>query len=744
MDGQIFTNSQMLKGEEIMKKLFVSILALAAFAACQSNFNDVTTNTPGLGDDVVPEGMVRIYAEVGIGEEGTKATYDDNLNAKWEESDQIALLQESANYGGTFGHVNSLNIKSGAGTSYAAFNGDITVPTESPRIYHIAYPASAVKFTTNVSVVKSGDSSYETKESSPGIAYFRSKANFDYEYTSSVSVNVPTTQNGKWEPYMYASTSEAVNSNAIGAKTLTTLTGAIAIRAYEADGTTPKQLKSIAVTATKPIAGAFSGESASVATLNVTGDYTSNTYSTEIDGDFIIEGRNKAKAAADELLESKAQSTVPANTSVTKALSLAFVGDQYTVGAEDTAWVVADENGVYTYHLNVAPFEGADLTIIATAMDGSTLVRTISAQSLAAGHRKGYVFKWEEATLSVGSIETWYDDCDTTIGLEGNTLYVNNLEVKGVSADQVLTLGVNIDGTLHEATAKSGVLTIDQIKISDMANDQHTVFAYAKVLVNGQEKELFGNVATKTITSIPTITGFTVKTSYSNDGTVAKDNNFDGNKMTMNADISDAYFKTAGLVKSYTFYYGNKSVNPTLGTAKDITFAPSEWGQYDCYVKIELKNDYVLESNAIESYVTGIPCEADWTKADYSDWSLVTCSDKGSNLEVARNKTGGFFTPVFKVPAATGIKVQYEASSLQPTESKRKIYVAVVGGSATSLDTSSSENFRYHNEANSSTYSYQTWSKTNLSISNGQKVSAAFNAGSIYTVLIRKFKVEYK
>ncbi len=718
-----------------MKKLFVSILALAAFAACQSNFNDVDYDTPEFGGVENVGGSHTIYAEVGVGEE-TKATYGDDLSALWEEGDQIALLQEHADYGKTFSATNKIGIKNGVGTNYASFSGDISVDSTDPRIYHIVYPGSAASFNVTMSQSVEGVS-YTNHQA--GMNNWSATGYAKCTYNSTVNVVVPTSQSGKWEPYLYASTDEAVKSEAIGAKTLNTLTGAIAIRAYEPDGVTPKQLKSIAVTATKPIAGVFAGTATSVGnTVTITGEKSG----LQVGGLEQFEKETKGKALAN--LTSALQGYEATTTSVTKALSLAFEGDQYTVGAEDTAWVEADADDNYTYHLNVAPFEGADLTIMATAMDGSTLVRTISAQSLAAGHRKGYVFKWEEATLSVGSIETWYDDCDTTIGLEGNTLYVNNLEVNGVSADHVLTLGVNIDGTLHEATAKSGILTIDQIKISGMANDQHTVFAYAKVLVNGQEKELIGSVATKTITSIPTITGFTVKTSYSNNGSVAKDNNFAGNKLTMNADISDAYFKTADLVKSYTFYYGNKSVNPTLGTAKDITVAPSEWGQYDCYVKIELRNDYVLESNAIESYVTGIPCEADWTKADYSDWSLVTCSDKGSNLEVARNKTGGFFTPVFKVPAATGIKVQYEASSLQPAESKRKIYVAVVGGSATSLDTSSSENFRYHNEADSSTYSYQTWSKTNLSISNGQKVSAAFNAGSIYTVLIRKFKVEYK
>ena len=133
-----------------MKKLFISILALAAFAACQSDFNDVNLDAPQGGNANVG-GSHTIYAEVGVGEEDTKATYGEGLVATWEENDQIALLQEHANYGATFSVVNRLNIKDGWGTSKALFNGDISVDATEPRVYHIAYPASAVSFSTSMS-----------------------------------------------------------------------------------------------------------------------------------------------------------------------------------------------------------------------------------------------------------------------------------------------------------------------------------------------------------------------------------------------------------------------------------------------------------------------------------------------------------------------------------------------------------------------------------------------------------------
>ena len=242
-----------------MKKLFVSILALAAFAACQSDFNnDVNFDAPQGGSNVNVGGSHTIYAEVGVGEE-TKATYGEGLKATWEESDQLALLQEHADYGKTFSVVNKLDIKDGWGTSKAAFNGDISVDATAPRVYHIAYPASAVKFNVSMSqtpVVTSENYSQTT----PGIGKYSATGYATCTYNSNMTITLPAEQNGKWEPYMYASTSEAVSSNAIGAKTLTTLNGAIAIRAFEPDGVTPKQLKSITITSSDAaIAGTFSG-----------------------------------------------------------------------------------------------------------------------------------------------------------------------------------------------------------------------------------------------------------------------------------------------------------------------------------------------------------------------------------------------------------------------------------------------------------------------------------------------------
>ena len=650
-----------------MKKLFVSILALAAFAACQSDFNnDVNLGAPQ-GGSVVSQGEHTIYAEVGIGE-ATKATYGDNLAATWEENDQIALLQEHADYNKPFGVVNKLTIKSGWGTNSAAFNGDISVDATSPRVYHIAYPTSAVSFNTTATVSKTSDSAYSTKEAestfSGTMGYYSASANYKYTYSSTLNITVPATQNGKWEPYMYASTSESVSSNGVGAKELTTLTGAIAIRAFEPDGVTPKQLKSITIISSDAaIAGAFSGSAESSVTANITGAYTSDSYSTVSDNDINIglvnwPGANKGRAAADELLQSAAQAYEPTSTSVTKAMSLAFTGTEKSVSADNLENIAMDSYGYYTYHLNVAPFSGADLTIVATAVDGSSIVKPISGVSLAAGHRIGGLITWESATLSCGSIQTWYDDysTDSSFNLAGSTIYANNLKVEGVAADHVLSLGLVVNDTLYGA--QSNVSEIEQIVVDGLASGSYNAYAYAKVMVNGEEKELTAAIDSYTVTTIPTVSA-TVRTSYSSNGTVAKSNRIDGKELQLTATLSDASFPS-DFISSVEAVYGSNTTNLTLGSTTKITAAV---GAYDCCVKVTLANGYVATSTSYTTYVTGIPYSIDPTTANPSGWKANNTGVQDSRLLLKKNSAYIVSDNLFYSPANCNVEVTVKAAA---------------------------------------------------------------------------------
>ena len=633
-----------------MKKLFVSILALTAFVACQSGFDGAEVVVPSQ-NGANYGGSHTIYAEVGVGEV-TKATYGDDFSAMWEEGDQLALLQEHADYGKTFGVVNKLNIKEGWGTSFAKFNGDISVDATSPRVYHIAYPAEAVTFGTSMTLTKNGETTYTTKDSGSilgsTMAFYAASANYTYNYTATLNVTVPTTQNGEWTPYMYASTTEAVSSMGIGTQKLTTLTGAIAIRAFEADGVTPKQLASVSImSGDAPIAGAFVGTSESTASATVNGAYTSDDYSTVRDDDTSssMPGRTKGKAEADKLLASAAQSFEPSTVTATKSMSLAFAGTATTIEATNLENVSMDKDGFYTYHINVVPATVGSLTIVATAADGSSIVKSINNQTFKASARKGYTLKWEEATLTCGSVETWFDNysSDASFNLEGSTIYANNIKVEGVDAENVQAIALVVGDQVYGM--QSGVAEVAQIKAEGLASGNYTAFVYASVKVNGKVRDLTAAVGNYNVTTIPTVTS-NIYSSYSKNGAKALNNDVYGNEIRATATLSDSYIQ-ANLVQSAALVYGNSSVAMNIGQECKGT---AIYGAHTTSVKVVLKNGCTITSASCTTHVTGIPYHADWRNSDYSGWKFVNISDKGSSLQVANGKLGCIISPAFHIP----------------------------------------------------------------------------------------------
>ena len=634
-----------------MKKLFVSIVALTAFVACQSGFDGADSNVefPEFGTN--NGGEHKVFAEVGVGED-TKATYGDDLSALWEENDQIALVQESANYGSTFNTVNALDIKRGAGTNSAAFWGDVTVPTESPRIYHIAYPVSAVSFVTTSEYSLVGSVSYENN--SP-IAGYQLKAHgtYNYTYNSTLNVTVPTSQSGKWEPYMYASTPEAVSADGIRATHLTTLTGAIAVRAYEADGTTPKKLAKVTISsANSAIAGAFSGTAQSVGSLGeVVGDETAWHTAFEEDS-------AKSKALAN--LESKVKTMNPASTTVTKAMSLAFAGTAKSVTVEN-ANVAADDNGDYVYYINVAPFAGEKITIQAVAEDGTSLIRVIPSATLTASQRMRVKVTWEHAGLTNGSIETWYDSYagNHSTTLAGNKVYVNNVVVEGVEASAVSAIGAlvyDLNGNLvAQNISANNTLSLSQVVVDVPTSGTYNVISYAKVTVNGEEIDLTGEAKQVNVTSIPTDASL-VQSSYSKNGSTAPTNGIGGTSLECTPALSDSTIP-ANLISSCQLVYGSTTVNASLNSKKSVSLA---LGQYNCYVKIVLGNGYICQSASYATHITGIPYtlntssnDGTWSEEGYVNWN----SDGGVRL--GKNQWGGaaYIQRSFHIPANVTVKV---------------------------------------------------------------------------------------
>lgn len=752
-----------------MKKLFVSILALTAFAACQSDFqNDVNFDAPQGGSANVG-GSHTLYAEVGVGEEDTKATYGEGLVATWEDDDQIALLQEHANYGTTFSEVNKLNIKDGAGTSKALFNGEIQVDSESPRVYHIAYPASAVKFTTTSSMSVEGVS-YENHQT--GMHKLSATGYGKYTYNSTLNITVPTTQSGKWEPYMYASTSEAVNSEAIGAKVLTTLTGAIAVRAFDPDGTTPKQLKQITITSSSAaLAGAFTGTATSVGnTVTVTGDKSKA---------WVLGWEDSAKDEALGYLTTALQGYEATSTTVTKALSLSFVGGEKSITVTGLENIPMDSDGFYTYYINVAPatLAAGTLTIEAVDTNNTATKKTLKDEiTIAASQFKGAKVVWESATLNCDetTIETWYDNYGkgSAFELAGSTIYVDNVSVEGnVLAENIKALGVELNGVFHEASAQSGVLENDlAIEISGLASGYYDVQPCAKVVVNGKEETLYGPKVTKTVTAIPTVSEYYVQSSYSYNGGVQKDNNIAGDLLKVNANISDSFIASQGLVSGakYEVYNGGTKLGEqVLGEEWTKNVGYGALGQYGCYVKISLGNGYSFTSQVYTTHVVGIPYSiqfygsnidnikgAGWTLNGSTEMSNAStdsdylCLYRAGGLGSSKVHTDGYaVSPRFPVTQSTSVNVSVSHKNYYVGSGKSMdTYIGVTSSSNSS---SSSATTYTLSKTTSPGPSDRTTSSGTFTLSTtNQYISINHNDpvfwGSTIKYLVYSFAIEYK
>lgn len=653
----------MLKEMKIMKKIIVSMMALAAFVACTSNFDEEVTVTPQNGTIVNQGGDYSVYAEVGVDDDETKATYD-NLKAVWEAGDQIAVLQEHANYGSTFSVVNALGIYSGVGTSKAMFNGNISVNTTAPRVYHIAYPKSATTFTVNDTCTDNSDVTYSTRNTGffTKTYYSTATGSFTHTYSSNVKLTLPTTQNGKWEPYMFGTTGKAVAANAIGDMKLKTLTGAVAVRVYASDGKTPKRVTQITVTADTNIAGYFYGSSSSKGS---TGSLTGTEKSSN--------NADNANTAAYNDLLAKAQGTQPSTTTLSQTLNLAFNGTATEITATGLESIAADENGDYIYYINVAPVSVGSLTITAVDELGSAVTRTFGARELKVATRHGYNISWDDASLTGGEASTWYDEYATSHEIKGaaNTLYTAEAHISGVAASDVLSFGVEINGTLYGET--SGTLTLPAQTIRLDESNTYKVCIYAKISSNGEEKELRTGIEYCNVVSIPTITDYYIQSSYSKNGNEEKTNSISGNEIRAYAKLSDNYIASNLVEGGYQLVWSGKangSATHALGSEYKLTgIAAGNWGQYDCYVKVTLTNGYVCSTDSHTTHVTGIPYHADWRSKDYSDWAYSNISDNGSNLQVSNSKLGCIISPAFYLPGGSVSAKAAIAASTNATSS---------------------------------------------------------------------------
>jgi hypothetical protein len=257
--------------------------------------------------------------------------------------------------------------------------------------------------------------------------------------------------------------------------------------------------------------------------------------------------------------------------------------------------------------------------------------------------------------LVPGTIETWYDNWNTSsFELAGNTIYARNIGVAGVPADHILALGVEIDGQLHAASVQSGVLSQKELKIEGVSNGTYSICTYAKIMLNGHETVLKGDVKTITVTPIPTAT-YNVYTSYSNNGGKSLRNDVYGNEIRARVDLSDVYIQS-NFVKSATFTYGGSTANLTPGQEWKTTLG---YGAHSTSIKVVLKNGYTLTSGNYTSHVTGIPFTMN-VSSNTDGWSISgTHKWSSGELRLGNSSTQGATTATktFHMPANTSVKM---------------------------------------------------------------------------------------
>ena len=223
-----------------MKKIFISILSAAIFAACaKTETEDITPISPEPEDETQT-----VYVEIGATTgSDTKATYDENLKAYWEAGDQILAVQGCACEWKAFGneqtvHANTLSLISGELSNSAVFAGNISTQTSDTKYFHFAYPATNTELYTYGNI---------------------NSINTSNTQTSTCTYTVPSEQDGKWTPFLCTSTADKTTAaNITNIDFGTSRNACFAVRVYESDKTTPKKIKSITIVAENNIVGTIS------------------------------------------------------------------------------------------------------------------------------------------------------------------------------------------------------------------------------------------------------------------------------------------------------------------------------------------------------------------------------------------------------------------------------------------------------------------------------------------------------
>ncbi len=328
-------------------------------------------------------------------------------------------------------------------------------------------------------------------------------------------------------------------------------------------------------------------------------------------------------------------------------------------------------------------------TLTLTDTEGETWTYELPAKNFVAGKRTILNVEWKKATASVEleGVNSWYEEVyngNTGSTLEGGYIYINGLSAEG-GEPTVYVDGVAASVVDGKIAATSGT---------------HTVYA------------AIGDVKTAefsvTVCQKPVLT-YTVYSSYnSNDGSVSKNNSYDGRTIyAKNFAISEPFLSPA--VTSVAFVYGGTSQSTSI--AGSVQKSGLGLGSYDCYATatIAINGNIVnLKTTSANIAVTGIPYTMNVTANDgWNAWSGVgnvkwNNGDRGTSLRLGNalgsdlNTGASHVTKTLYVPADTRViaKSAGEVHGSKFIVSISTTYNFNVGGSSAGSQTASNNAYK--------------------------------------------------
>ncbi len=665
----------------------VSAAALLALGGCSDNAEEtILPENPAPGESV----EYRTYVEIGAAasaeqsaqslEADTRASYDADLAAYWEEGDRINIISGyAATQSWKAGHQNdtkyaeSLVLSKGAGTPAARFSGTITTYDAKAGYFHFAYPAShsTISTTTDNPLVGSVTNS------------------------TTCNITIPAEQDGRWMPFMFASTDTQTTVGELSSIRFQTLNGAIALRVYEADGTTPKQIRAVTITADTDIVGTY-------------------------------------------------KATTPNNGALSADL-FAFEGGGRTITARNLE-SVGQLDGLYEYRFEVAAVTVGGLTIEVEAADGSTVTRTAypAGKTFEARKRSGLNIVWDAASVTDGNATSWFDDyaTDNLTALAPSTLYIGEAQLYGYGAASVAATGFVIehpDGTTETIDTGAGITRFGgDIERPGLASGDYKVSSFVE-LTDGTR--LQSGTKTVHMTPIPEISAAEIRSSYSLNGAAAPTNDIAGDEIRAAFSLGDSY--SATLIGSASLKYGTSSAAITADTQNIV--AGAAWGTYASSISVTMSNGYTLTSPAYETTVSGIPYTIDFNGGSPEGWTTQN-TDGGSGYLRLIYGTAWIVSPAFNVPQECNVTASIAANAYSSSSSgSLDVYMSVAntgtqGGSASTLKGNIGSSYTTitreltlgASDVNSHVCVYSTGSKPTFAI------------GSTYGVRVKSFSVKYR